>query len=653
LGLIQAKLGTIMKKTIVAALFPLAFLIALVCIGAAFGGGFPEISTNFPTSISGTVRDASGAPAASVQVSFHAGRYPQAPLFSETNTDQNGRYTLDILLDTNKNWGWEGEIYPTNFVMAQGLSQNLVGIEAFATFPANLDLKLQPGIIISGLVKDTNGISVTNAEINLSMSGGKWSGRVEASPRKTDAQGGFSYPPLPRGCEYEIYGVKAEGYGSAFVRVAAKDTQTNRYEFPTLVLKKADKILAGNVIGPKGEPVAGAEISFNGRGQQAWSQTKSDDNGHFIFESVCEGEVQLTAYNFFGAPAPIGDYERANDVKANGGDTNIVITFNRANYAAALVNATRNNNKDAIISLLAGKADVNGRDDVGRTALYWAAENGNKDIVALLLTNKADVSAKDNFGSTPLSRAAQNGHLEAVKLLLAYKSDVNTLDEGGQTPLARAMEYHRAAVVALLRQAGGMEHGYDVERANGSPDWDTGAILEAIHRGDLNEVKKLIKANPSLIVCKDGQKRTPVILAALNKRADILKFLIASKAGVKAADMFGRTALHWSALVGAGDAAEVLLNHGADSETLAKDGMTALHYAAQNGFTNVVEVLVMHGADINATNSAGITPLRAAENAMQGGKAAKAGTVPAKIYTSKAQGLKDVTEWLRANGARE
>ncbi|HTX22767.1 MAG TPA: ankyrin repeat domain-containing protein [Candidatus Aquilonibacter sp.] len=640
-----------MKKTIAIAIFPLAFLITFVGTSPVFGGEFTETPTNFPASISGTVRDATGAPAPGVRVSFHPGQYPQAPLSSETNTDQNGRYTLNILLDTNKNWGWAGDINPTNFIMAQDSSRNLVAIEEFATFPDNLDLNLQPGIIISGLVKDIDGAPVTNAEINLSMFNGHFSASF---PLKVDAEGAFSYPPLPRGREYDIFEVKAKGYGSGYAHVEATNTQTDHYEFPTLVLEKADKILAGNVIGPDGQPVAGADIRFSGRGQQEWPNTKSDDKGHFIFESVCEGEVQLSADNYFGGPPGVGDYERANDVKANAGDTNIVIAFDKVNYAMPLINATRSDNRDAVISLLAGKPDINGGDDFGRTALYWAAENGYKDIVALLLTNKADVNAKDKLlQSTPLSRAAQNGNLEIVKLLLAYKSDVNALDEGGQTPLGRAMEYHHTAVAAFLRQHGGLEHGYDVERATGSTNWDTDAILEAVHRGDLMGVKKLFKGNPSLISCKDSQKRTPLILAALNKRTDIVEFFLANKADINAADMFGRTALHWAALVGAGDVAEILLNNGADIAAKADGGMTALHFAARNGFKNVVEVLVAHGADINSTNSAGITPLRAVETELQNGENAKEGTVQARIYAAKAQGYKDVIEWLRQHGGRE
>jgi ankyrin repeat protein len=642
-----------MKKTIATALFPLAYLITFVCTSPVFGGEFPEIPTNFPESISGTVRDVSGTPAAGVRVSFHPGQYPQAPLFSETNTDQNGRYRLIIPQDTNEFRIWTGPADPTSFVIAQDSPQNLVAIDEFTTLPDNLDLNLQPGIIISGLVKDTDGAPVTNAEINLSMFVGF--GHFSASfPIRVDARGVFSCPPLPRGREYEIFGIKAIGYGLAYARAEATNTQTDHYEFPTLVLEKADKILAGNVIGPDGQPVAGADIRFSGRGQQEWPDTKSDSKGHFVFESVCEGEVQLSAYNYFGGPPGIGDYESANDIKANAGDTNIVIAFDKVNYAMPLINATRSDNKDAVVSLLAGKPDINGGDDFGRTALYWAAENGYKDIVALLLTNKADVNAKDKLlHSTPLSRAAQNGNLEIVKLLLAYKSDVNALDEGGQTPLGRAMQYHHAAVAAFLRQHGGLEHGYDVERATGSANWDTDAILEAVHRGDLTEVKKLLKANPSLVSGKDSQRRTPLILAALNKRADIVEFFLTNKADVNATDMFGRTALHWAALVGAVDAAEMLLNNGADIAAKAEGGMTALHFAARNGFKNVVEVLVTNGADINSTNSAGITPLRAVETELQNGENAKEGTVQARIYAAKAQGYKDVIEWLRQHGGRE
>jgi len=41
----------------------------------------------------------------------------------------------------------------------------------------------------------------------------------------------------------------------------------------------------------------------------------------------------------------------------------------------------------------------------------------HKDVVELLLANKADVNAKDNSGKTPLHIAVSKGHKDVVELL--------------------------------------------------------------------------------------------------------------------------------------------------------------------------------------------------------------------------------------------
>jgi len=63
-------------------------------------------------------------------------------------------------------------------------------------------------------------------------------------------------------------------------------------------------------------------------------------------------------------------------------------------------------------------ADVDGKDRNRSTHLLLAASKGDKEIAELLIANGANVNAKNDFGKTPLDRAIiRIPHTEIVDLL--------------------------------------------------------------------------------------------------------------------------------------------------------------------------------------------------------------------------------------------
>ena len=262
-------------------------------------------------------------------MSFHPGQYPNAPEYFETRSDQNGRFVV-VLQYKNARGFWGGPINPTNLLMARNLEGNLAAIAEFSEAPTNLLLNLQPGITFSGSVQDTEGAPVTNATVDLRILSGNSFVQLQPQPAKVDAKGSFSFPALPQGREYYLVnGITAQGFGTAGSLVNAGNSRINRYEFPAFVLKRADRTLAGQVLGQDGNPVAGASVSFYGQGQPQRTFTNSDIQGRFVFDPVCEGPVTVTA-NLSNSQG---------NTPAQGGDTNVIIRLG--------VNLANNNGRNS------------------------------------------------------------------------------------------------------------------------------------------------------------------------------------------------------------------------------------------------------------------------------------------------------------------
>jgi ankyrin repeat protein len=172
--------------------------------------------------------------------------------------------------------------------------------------------------------------------------------------------------------------------------------------------------------------------------------------------------------------------------------------------------------KEEVALLLAHHADVNAKDNTGRTALHGAAVLGLTNTAELLLANKAEASAKDNCGITPLHQAAEFGHKDMVALLLANKAEVNAADNRGLTPM------HNAALAGQ------------------------------------KEVAKLLLANKADINAKDESGRTPLHWAISNGYTNTVMFLLANHADVYAKDNNGQTPLDTAARNGRKDAVELL-----------------------------------------------------------------------------------------------
>lgn len=263
--------------------------------------------------------------------------------------------------------------------------------------------------------------------------------------------------------------------------------------------------------------------------------------------------------------------------------------------------ATLCNHKEIVKFLISNGADVNVKDDNGYTPIFGAVfdyEAGDRsETVKMLIAYGADVNATDTGGLTPLHNAAMNGKRQMIELLLANKADPNVKSASGITAAQFAAEANQQDIAALLESA--------VVRAD--------EIHKPVTNGDLAKVAVVLKDNPGLANAIDISGRTPLHIAVMFDRNEIIELLISLGADVNGYNREGQTPLHQAMTVDSKEIAELLIARGADvNAKMLPTGMTLLHRAVNNNDQEGVEFLIAHGADVNAKHKEGGTPLHQA-----------------------------------------
>ena len=179
-----------------------------------------------------------------------------------------------------------------------------------------------------------------------------------------------------------------------------------------------------------------------------------------------------------------------------------------------------------------------------------------------------------------------------------------------------------------------------------TPPWeDAPHPLNVVAKfGDVPDVEKILKRNPTAINMQDDEGMTPLAGAVVQEQVDVVRFLLdkgadpnipnkhgltplehacgrektnglalaklllARGASVNATNVTGFTItpLDWAISADNTELVKLLLDHGAII------GTTFLSAAAGRGDVDIAEILIAHGADVNAKDSGGNTALHAA-----------------------------------------
>jgi ankyrin repeat protein len=138
----------------------------------------------------------------------------------------------------------------------------------------------------------------------------------------------------------------------------------------------------------------------------------------------------------------------------------LIVTIRIPVYAGELHDAAAIGNLAGVRQFLEQGADVNAKDELGRTALIWASYNEHTDTVKLLIEKGADINARDSDGQTALIWAVTNSKTALAKFLIEKGADVNIRNNRGETAL-RLAACKDTDIVRLLIEKGADVNAYD------------------------------------------------------------------------------------------------------------------------------------------------------------------------------------------------
>ena len=245
-------------------------------------------------------------------------------------------------------------------------------------------------------------------------------------------------------------------------------------------------------------------------------------------------------------------------------------------------------------------ADVNAKDEKGRTPAFYCVEFGNFTILNNLDgagKNKVDPNAVDNSGMSLLHCAVLKKQEAIITYLLKVRACTprTQIKKSGASPLYDAARMGTYEMVKNL-----VTYGAD-------PNVATVAGLTPLHqaaaRGNLDMVKDLVQAGADVnAIAENG--RTPIFYAAERGKASTVNFLLEKKAEINLADKDGLTPLHCAA--SSGNVALVkfmVVNKKANFAATAKDGTTVLISGAKS--PEIVKFLAEKMPNVNGVDKDG------------------------------------------------
>ncbi|MBN2658543.1 MAG: ankyrin repeat domain-containing protein [Spirochaetales bacterium] len=258
----------------------------------------------------------------------------------------------------------------------------------------------------------------------------------------------------------------------------------------------------------------------------------------------------------------------------------LIVSFNlSANMREDLVDALNKKMYLRIRSLLDQGADLEKKDDAGRSPLTLMVISGNVDMVRLLIQYGSNINSIDDRGYTALHYAVETGQYNIAEILILKGAETNSINNQEETPVYLALKNNDIQMTELLIRNGG--------------ELDFIPLIAPV-------MEDYLKSRVSIrnkLYGLDFLNRTELMEAVFAGDFRKAELLIYDGADVNEQNETGLTALMMSAGLGDIYTTRLLLKNGADRHIQDQDGLEALSYAMLTpGYLVVKELLENSGA---------------------------------------------------------
>ena len=202
--------------------------------------------------------------------------------------------------------------------------------------------------------------------------------------------------------------------------------------------------------------------------------------------------------------------------------------------------AVRTNDVAAIERFAAAGADVDAKNEKGRTPLHLAARLGQVPALEALVNLGANVNARSSEEVTPLHEAAVWGQAAAVKALLRAGADTRAKTGDGSTALHFAVINDKVAGIAQAVTASVLLESPGIAVNAKNAKGRTALHLACAH-GDAQVIGTLLNASADLDARESTNAATPLHYAAAHGNVAAIETLVAAGADVQVKDRSGRT----------------------------------------------------------------------------------------------------------------